>query len=292
MKAKAPAQAAPRQPGRVRSILLALAVHGAFFALIVFGVSWQNRPLPPLQAELWDRLPPGPTVPPKAEPEPEPAKVETPPEPAKAEPPPKAEPKPAPPPKAEAKPEPPKPDPEIAERKEREKKAREKREQEAREKAEREKKERAEKQKREEEARRKREAEEQEKKRRAAAEAKAAEEARVRAAAEAEKRAAAEAAVQARDREIKAYGDRIRDKIRGKANVPDTVRGRPEVQVRITILPGGDVLDIAIVKSSGNRVYDSAIERAIRSAQPLPVPSDPELFGQFRSLILNIQHDR
>ena len=57
-------------------------------------------------------------------------------------------------------------------------------------------------------------------------------------------------------------------------------------------MPGGDVLDIAIVKSSGNVLYDTAIERAIRSAQPLPVPSDPELFGQFRSLTLNIQHER
>ncbi len=48
----------PREPGRIRSVLLALAVHGAFFALIVFGVTWQSRPTPPLQAELWDKLPP------------------------------------------------------------------------------------------------------------------------------------------------------------------------------------------------------------------------------------------
>ncbi len=58
------------------------------------------------------------------------------------------------------------------------------------------------------------------------------------------------------------------------------------------ILPGGDVLDIAIVRSSGNPVYDMAIERAIRSAQPLPVPSNPELFRQFRNLNLNIKHER
>ena len=101
-----------------------------------------------------------------------------------------------------------------------------------------------------------------------------------------------EAAAQARLSEIDRFRGRIRDKIRGKANVPDSVTGRPEVQVRITILPGGEVLDIVILKSSGNRVYDAAIERAIRSAQPLPVPSDPELFGQFRSLTLNIQHER
>ena len=103
---------------------------------------------------------------------------------------------------------------------------------------------------------------------------------------------AASAAATARESEVKGYVDRIRAKIRGKANVPDTVTGSPEVQVRITILPGGDVLDIVIVKSSGNRIYDTAIERAIRSAQPLPVPAEPELFGQFRSLTLNIRHER
>lgn len=282
MKAAKDTAGAPRQPGRFGSIVLALAVHAAFFALIVFGVSWQSRPMPPLQAELWDKLPPGPPVTkPRVEPEPAPE----PPKPAQEPP------KPAPPlPRADAKPEPPKPDPEIAERKERERKARAKKEQEAREKlerekVEREKRERLERQKKEEEQRRKREAEEVERKKR---EAKAAAEAKVAA----EAKAAAEAAAQQRLSEIDRYRGRIRDKIRGKANVPDTVRGRPEVQVRITILPGGDVLDISIVKSSGNRVYDTAIERAIRSAQPLPVPSNPELFGQFRSLILNIQHDR
>ncbi|HET7729052.1 MAG TPA: hypothetical protein VFK48_03370, partial [Usitatibacter sp.] len=45
------------QPGRLSAILLALAVHAAFFALIFFGVSWQNRPAPPVEVELWDKLP-------------------------------------------------------------------------------------------------------------------------------------------------------------------------------------------------------------------------------------------
>jgi len=279
VKPPEPRHERPRQPGKIRSVLLAIAVHGAFFALIVFGVTWQSRPTPPLQAELWSKLPPGPAskaAPPKVEPEPAPPKVE--PEPA----PPKAEPRPEPP-KAEPKPEPPKPDPAIAERKEREKKEREKKEQEKREQAKKE-------QEKREQA--KREQEKKEREAKAAAEAKSRAEAKARAEAEAQARAAAEAATQARLSEIDMYRGRIRDKIRGKANVPETVRGQPEVQVRITILPGGDVLDIAIVKSSGNPVYDTAIERAIRSAQPLPVPSNPELFGQFRSLNLNIKHER
>ena len=75
--------------------------------------------------------------------------------------------------------------------------------------------------------------------------------------------------------------------------MPDTVTGNPEVQFRIRILPGGEVLDIAITKRSGNPSYDSAIERAIRSASPLPVPdANSELFPQFRDLNLQIRHER
>ena len=69
--------------------------------------------------------------------------------------------------------------------------------------------------------------------------------------------------------------------------------GNPELQVRLRILPGGEVLEATITRSSGNRAYDAAIERAIRSAQPLPVPpADSELFPQFRDLNLIIRHER
>ena len=104
---------------------------------------------------------------------------------------------------------------------------------------------------------------------------------------------AAREAASARESEINAWRGRIRDKIRGRANVPDTVTGRPVVAVRITLLPGGEVLDIRVEKSSGNRIFDEAIVRAIRSASPLPVPpASSELFPQFRDLRLNIDHDR
>jgi colicin import membrane protein len=53
------------------------------------------------------------------------------------------------------------------------------------------------------------------------------------------------------------------------------------------------VLDITITKRSGNPAYDTAIERGIRSASPLPVPpADSELFPRFRELNLNFRHER
>ncbi len=262
----------PSSPGRIRAVFLAVLVHAAFFALIVFGVTWQSSPTAPVVAELWDKLPPAVKPAPKP-PEPEPAKPpetkapEAKPEPPKQEPPP------------EAKPEPPQPDPAIVKKLEREK-----REQEKREKLEQEKREKQ----KEEAARKKREQEEAAKKKREE-EKRRADEERARQEAEKQKQAAAAA----RQSEIDSWRAKIQARIRSKANVPDTVTGHPEVQVLIRILPGGEVLDITVTKRSGNPTYDAAIERAIRSASPLPVPApNTELFPLFRELNLNIRHER
>ena len=281
MKTPQPARTPPQKPGtgRLRAILLAAGVHAAFFALIVFGVTWQSTPTPPVEAELWEKLPPA--KPAQAKPEPPPPQPKPPP-------PKPPEVKPEPPPKPpEVKPEPPKVDPEIALRAEREKKEREKRERLEREKRERLEKEKLEK-KKEEEAKRKREQEEAARKKRED-EKRRKEEEVARAAAERERAAQASA----RQAEVDRYKAAIQAKIRGRANVPDTVSGNPEVHVLIKILPGGEVLDIAITKRSGNPTYDTAIERGIRSASPLPVPpANSELFPQFRELNLIIRHER
>ena len=263
------------QPGRLRAIFLAVVVHLAFFALIVFGVNWQSSPTPPMQAELWDQLPPVAARQPAPRPEPRP---EPKPEPPKPEPP-----KPAPPKPADLKPLPTKPDPAIALKLEREKREIEKRDKDKRERSEKLKQDEA-KRKRDQEdaAKTKREQEE-------AAKARRIDEERTRKEAERVR----EEAMGARQKLIDGFVNQIKAKIRGRANVPDTISGKPSVQVRIRILPGGEVLDIAITRSSGNRVYDTAIERAIRSASPLPVPeASSELFPQFRDLILNIEHER
>ena len=45
-------------PGRVSSFLLAAVMHLALFAVLVFGVRWQNRPPEAVQVELWAEPPP------------------------------------------------------------------------------------------------------------------------------------------------------------------------------------------------------------------------------------------
>jgi len=46
-----------RKPYRLPAGILALAVHGAFFALLYFGFSWQSMPFQVMRVELWQSLP-------------------------------------------------------------------------------------------------------------------------------------------------------------------------------------------------------------------------------------------
>ena len=41
------------EPGRILSFVLAAAVHLALFAVLVFGVRWQNRPPEAVEVEIW-----------------------------------------------------------------------------------------------------------------------------------------------------------------------------------------------------------------------------------------------
>lgn len=292
------------QPGRMRAIVLAIIVHALFFALIVFGVRWQSHPTAPISAELWDKMPainptPAAKPQPKSQPKPAPPK----PEPPKPPPPKPEPPKPEPPapnqaqfgplPPGHAKPAPPPDAAEIAARAEREKQARE-----AHERLEREKAEAARKKQEQEDAARKKRAQEQAAKHKREQEeaARKKREEDKRLAEEREKAQAAEqarqAAITARQMEIQKWVDKIKNKILNSANVPDTVATGTELNVRIRILPGGDVLDIQVTRST-NPTYSAAIERAIRSAQPLPVPpANSELFPEFRDLNLNFRHER
>jgi len=89
--------------------------------------------------------------------------------------------------------------------------------------------------------------------------------------------------------EVGRYQDMIRSKIRHNIVMPPDVAPNAEVVFRVTLLPGGSVLDAVLLKSSGNPVYDEATERAIYLSQPLPLPTDPQLKKEFRELRLTIR---
>lgn len=248
---------------------LAFAVHVLLLVMLVFGVSWQHKQVDTaVVVDLWRDLPTAPA--PKVEPPPQPvAKPEPPPPPppkVEAKPLPKPEPKPVP------KPEPaPRPDIALKEKLEKERKLKEQQAADA-------KKLEAEKVRQAELDRKKRaEAEALKKKQAAEAAAKslAAEQQKARDTLAAQQAAAAQS-------EIDKYMDGIRSKVKRFVVVPPSVQGNPEAEVVVTLLPGGEVLDVRISKSSGNAAYDAAVEGAIRKAQPLVVPTGEQFQRYFR----------
>lgn len=52
----------------------------------------------------------------------------------------------------------------------------------------------------------------------------------------------------------------------------------------VRMIPGGQVVDAKVVKSSGNPTFDRQAELAVRKASPLPVPDEPRLFQQMKDI--------
>ena len=279
----------PRKPARLSgqwlAMALAIAVHVAFIAVLVFSLRWQNRKPEPVMAELYAPPPKAATIAPE---EPQPL----PPAPPRPEPAPEPAPRPEPPPpKATPKPEPrvEKPDARAADiaLKARAEEERKKREQVALEKKEREKKEadqrEAAKKKLDEQRRlaEAREAETRERQRREA-EALRAQAEREQGVRAAQQKLEAEAA--ARTRAEADYIRRIQSKVKGNVILPPDMPGNPEAIFEVVQLPTGEIIDAVLRKSSGVRAYDDAVQRAIVKSSPLPRPDRPDLFQRTLTL--------
>jgi len=256
-----------REPGQAIAAAFAVVVHIGFFALIVFGVSWQVKVPAPLSAELWSALPTLPVAAKGAEPPPPEPPAPPPPEPVA---------KPVPPPKVV---EPSKVDITLKAKKEREEKLQREKDEKAA----------AELKKREDQKRidDKRRTDEEKLRKLEDAKRKAVDD---KAKADAEARASA--AQSARDAALRDYTGKIAALIRNRANIPDSVIGQPEIQVRVRLLTTGAVFEAQIARASGNRAYDDAVERAINGIRQWPVPDNPEILGRQRELLLNIKHER
>lgn len=113
---------------------------------------------------------------------------------------------------------------------------------------------------------------------------KEAEEALQRQMAEEQKRAQA-----AQDREdmnvINSYVGRIADAIEREFNTAGLPAGLSCI-FQIRMIPGGDIVDARIVKTSGNSVFDSRADIALKRAAPLPVPDNPRIFAKMREIRL------
>jgi colicin import membrane protein len=104
---------------------------------------------------------------------------------------------------------------------------------------------------------------------------------------QAERELAAQAA--ATNKMVDEYVDKIRSKIKSNIHTPSDVLNDASVEFSVTLLPGGTVLSTHMTQSSGNSAYENAVEHAILASQPLPLPPDKTLFNRFRELKLKFK---
>jgi colicin import membrane protein len=62
--------------------------------------------------------------------------------------------------------------------------------------------------------------------------------------------------------------------------------------VKVRLIPGGDVVSVNVVRSSGDVVFDRSVEDAVLKASPLPLPADANLFKHFREINFNFDPGR
>ena len=269
-------------PGLVSSAGLALVVHLLLLAVLFFGMRWQIKRPEPVSAEIWTELPavqPPPRVaPPPPPPPPDPPREAKPVEPPK--PPPVALPKPLPAPDIALEKE--KKQKEQKEQKEREEKAEKARQEklakEREQKLAKEREQRIAKEREDKLAEARRDADDELKREVSREETRQRELARQKAEREARDAAARQSAAQAESQGRAAWFDRIRAKVRSNVVLPDGLQGNPEATFNVVLLPTGEILSATLVRSSGNRQYDEALERALVKSSPLPLPERRELF--------------
>jgi len=268
-----------RLPHRGAALALAIAVHLAFLAVLVFSLRWQSHEPEPVTAELYAPIaqPAKVTpVPPRIQPLPTPASV------------PKVAPVPPPP---QPIVEPPKVDTAAADIA-----MKAKRDEERRERVEAEQRAQAEQQKRIADLQKQRELQKLADKKLAddrkladARERQQREMTQMQAQAdnELQQRANAETAARAQEARKSAESDwiqRIQAKVKGNVILPPDLAGNPEAIFDVVQLPTGEIIDVKLQKSSGVRSYDDSVQRAILKSSPLPKPDRPEMFQRVLTL--------
>jgi len=86
------------------------------------------------------------------------------------------------------------------------------------------------------------------------------------------------------DREVDKYVEIIRQQVTRNWLRPSNARQGMSCEVTVRLMPGGDVLDAHVTRSSGDPIFDSSVERAVLRASPLKLPPDTALFERFRNL--------
>ena len=252
---------------KIPAAILAVTVHLILLAVLVFGFRWQESEPVVLQADIWQDLPPAAS---SRAPEPQPA-----PKPAPA---PKPMPAPVQKPQVEQ--------PDIALKKAREEKLKQEKLKEQKQKEQKQKELEKQKQDKQKQIEKQKELQKQQlQKQTLEKQMRQAQQEKI----DALNRMMQQRAAAAKSSLIDKYKAMIHNRIKRFVVVPPDLKGNPEAEFTVVLLPDGEVLRATLVKSSGYPAYDAAVERAILRASPLPLPPDASLFDEFRTLDLHFR---
>ncbi len=85
------------------------------------------------------------------------------------------------------------------------------------------------------------------------------------------------------------YKAQIIQAIQNRWIVPDDVDKSLSCVLLIRLAPGGVVLSVDTLKTSGDPILDRSARVAVFKASPLPAPQDPAVFEKFRELRLTVR---
>jgi len=71
--------------------------------------------------------------------------------------------------------------------------------------------------------------------------------------------------------------------------IPPELNKHLETRLAVHLAPGGMVLEVTVIKSSGNTVLDRSAQTAVYKASPLPVPKNMALFNAFKEINLTVR---
>ena len=80
------------------------------------------------------------------------------------------------------------------------------------------------------------------------------------------------------------YVPRIQQKVESNWAYPPRGPEGCNPTVRVNLAPDGKVISAKIVKSSGDPYCDNSVEKAFLKASPIPIPLDPDLYSEFKTI--------
>lgn len=72
----------------------------------------------------------------------------------------------------------------------------------------------------------------------------------------------------------------IQAAVMSKWNIPPSYQSGWQARVFVQQAPGGYILDVRIDRCTGDAAFCRSVEAAVRKAEPLPLPPDPEVFNR------------